>query len=263
MSYEAIRVELDAPSRVATVTLNRPDKLNSFTRAMHKELSSALDEVEAAGARALVLTGAGRGFCAGQDLADLDFTPGAMTDLGGLIDEHFNPLIRRLQALPLPVIAAVNGTAAGAGANLALACDLVIAARSASFIQAFVKIGLVPDSGGTWFLPQRVGMARALGLAITGDKLSAEKAESWGLIWQVVNDADLKDAAGKLATQLAQQPTRAIAAIKRAMREGATQTLDAQLDLERDLQSKLGASHDYEEGVRAFMEKRAARFEGR
>ncbi len=163
MSYEAIRVDFDASSRVATVTLNRPDKLNSFTRAMHRELSAALDEVVAAGARALVLTGAGRGFCAGQDLADLDFTPGAMTDLGELIDEHFNPLIRRLQALPLPVIAAVNGTAAGAGANLALACDLVLAARSASFIQAFVKIGLVPDSGGTWFLPQRVGMARALG----------------------------------------------------------------------------------------------------
>ena len=161
MTYEAIGVDIDAATRVATVTLNRPDKLNSFTRAMHQELRAALDEVEAAGARALILTGAGRGFCAGQDLADLDFTPGAMTDLGDLIDQHFNPLIRRLQALPLPVIAAVNGTAAGAGANLALACDLVLAARSASFIQAFVKIGLVPDSGGTWFLPQRVGMARA------------------------------------------------------------------------------------------------------
>src|ERR1700691_122864 len=152
MSYEAIRVDFDASSRIATVTLNRPDKLNSFTRAMHRELSAALDEIVAAGARALVLTGAGRGFCAGQDLADLDFTPGAMTNLGTLIDQHFNPLVRRLQASPLPVIAAVNGIAAGAGANLAMACDLIVAARSASFVQAFVKIGLVPDTGGTWLL---------------------------------------------------------------------------------------------------------------
>jgi 2-(1,2-epoxy-1,2-dihydrophenyl)acetyl-CoA isomerase len=263
MSYEAIRVDIDASARVATVTLSRPDRLNSFTRKMHAELRSALDEIAAAKVHALVLTGAGRGFCAGQDLADLAFEPGAMTDLGALIDENFNPLVRRLQALPLPVIAAVNGIAAGAGANLALACDITLAARSSTFIQSFVKIGLIPDSGGTALLPQRIGMARALGLAITGDKLSAEQAERWGLIWQVVDDAELAGAAARLAAQLAQQPTRAIAAIKLAMRTGMTQTLDRQLDLERDLQRELGTSHDYAEGVAAFVEKRAARFEGR
>ena len=184
----SIVVHIDASTHVATLTLNRPEKLNSFTRTMHEKLSKALDQIEASTARALVITGAGRGFCAGQDLADLDFTPGAMTDLGELIDQYFNPLVRRLQALPLPVIAAVNGIAAGAGANLAMACDLIVAARSASFVQAFVKIGLVPDSGGTWLLPRRIGEARALGLALTGDKLGAEQAEAWGLVWKVVDD---------------------------------------------------------------------------
>jgi 2-(1,2-epoxy-1,2-dihydrophenyl)acetyl-CoA isomerase len=244
------------------LTLNRPDKLNSFTRTMHEELSTALDQVEASNARALVITGAGRGFCAGQDLADLDFTPGAMTNLGALIDRYFNPLVRRLQASPLPVIAAVNGIAAGAGANLAMACDLIVAARSASFVQAFVKIGLVPDSGGTWLLPRRVGEARALGLALTGDKLGAEQAEAWGLVWKVVEDDQLQSAALKLASQLAQQPAKAIAAIKHAIRAAANNTLDQQLDLERDVQRELGDSHDYAEGVAAFKEKRPPRFDG-
>jgi len=212
--------------------------------------------------RALVLTGAGRAFCAGQDLADLNLDSGESVDLGDLIADNFNPLVRRLQALPLPVIAAVNGTAAGAGANLALACDLVLAARSAKFIQAFVKIGLVPDTGGTWSLPRRIGMARALGLALTGDALSAEQAEAWGMIWRTVETETLRQEAMQLATQLASQPTRAIAAIKQAMHAGTTQTLEQSLDLEAQLQRKLGQSPDYQEGVNAFLEKRPPIFTG-
>jgi 2-(1,2-epoxy-1,2-dihydrophenyl)acetyl-CoA isomerase len=262
MSEKPVLFRIDDETRVATLTLNRPDKLNSFTREMHREFDGALTEIEASTARALIITGAGRAFCAGQDLADLDFTPGAMSDLGELIEEHFNPLVRRLQASPLPIIAAVNGTAAGAGANLAMACDLIVAARSASFIQAFVKIGLLPDSGGTWLLPRRVGEARALALALTGDKLSAEKAEAWGMVWRVVDDGDLQQSAAELASQLAQMPARAVTSIKRAMRASANNTFDQQLDLERDIQRELGTSPDYMEGVAAFKEKRAPRFEG-
>jgi 2-(1,2-epoxy-1,2-dihydrophenyl)acetyl-CoA isomerase len=257
-------VLFDVADGVATITLNRPDKLNSFTRAMHAELRVALSTVEGdAGVRAVVLAGAGRGFCAGQDLADLSFEPGRSTDLGALIHENFNPLVRRLQRLPKPVVAKVGGIAAGAGANLALACDLVVAGRSASFLQAFVNIGLVPDSGGTWLLPRAVGRARALSLAMLGEKLPASQAEQWGLIHRCVDDERLDEEVAVLARRLAAMPTRALGAVKRAIDHAAHASLDAQLDLERDLQSELGASHDYGEGVAAFLARRPPRFEGR
>lgn len=257
-------IEFSREGGVARVALNRPDKLNSFNRQMHADLREAIAQCERdATIRAVVLTGNGRGFCAGQDLADLSFEPGNMTDPGKVVDEQFNPLIRRLQALPKPVVARVQGVAAGAGANLALACDLVIAGRSASFLQAFVNIGLVPDSGGTWFLPHRVGVARALGLAMLGEKLPAEQAAQWGLIWRCVDDDRLDAEVAALAARLATMPTRALAGIKRAIHAALTAELSAQLDLERDLQSEMGASHDYAEGVGAFLQRRAPKFEGR
>jgi 2-(1,2-epoxy-1,2-dihydrophenyl)acetyl-CoA isomerase len=250
--------------KVATITLSRPDKLNSFTRQMHGELRNAMHIVETdVSIRCLVLAGAGRGFCAGQDLADLSFDPANRTDLAQLIGENFNPLISRIRALPKPTIAKVHGIAAGAGANLALACDLVIAGNKASFLQAFVNIGLVPDSGGTMFLPEKVGIARALGMAMLGEKLSAEQAAQWGLIWQCVADEALESTVNNLATKLANMPTRALAAIKQTMYAAGTQTLAAQLDMESDLQGELGVSYDYNEGVAAFLEKRAPKFEGR
>ena len=257
-------VRLEVASGIARLTLDRPDKLNAFTRAMHADLREALDRIEADDSvRTVVLAGAGRGFCAGQDLADLSFEPDNMTDLGQLIETTFNPLIRRIRNLPMPVVARVAGIAAGAGASLALACDIVIAARGASFLQAFVNIGLVPDSGSTWFLPQRIGHARAMALSMLGERLSAEQAAQWGLIWKCVDDEALDAAVETLAGRLATMPTRALAAIKQSINAAQTNSLDQQLDLERDLQHVLGQSHDYSEGVNAFLEKRRPDFKGR
>jgi 2-(1,2-epoxy-1,2-dihydrophenyl)acetyl-CoA isomerase len=246
------------------ITLNRPDRLNSFNEAMHRALAKALDDAAGdAGCRAVLLTGAGRGFCAGQDLADVAGSDGALPDLGATIETFYNPLVRRLRALNKPVICAVNGTAAGAGANIAFACDIVLAARSAKFIQSFSKIGLVPDSGGTYFLPRLAGDARARALAMLGEPITAETAEAWGLIWRVTDDDKLRSEAEALTAHLASQPTQGLAMIKRALDASATNTLDAQLDLERNLQREAGRTPDYAEGVNAFLAKRPPNFSGR
>jgi 2-(1,2-epoxy-1,2-dihydrophenyl)acetyl-CoA isomerase len=262
MGYETILFE--TRSGAARLTLNRPDRLNSFTVRMHEEVADALSQVEAdAQARALLITGAGRGFCAGQDLNDRLSQAGDTPVLGSALEAYYNPLVRKLRALPFPVVAAVNGVAAGAGCNIALTCDIVIAARSASFIQSFARIGLVPDSGGTWTLPRLVGPARARALALLAEPLPAETAETWGLIWKVYDDATLMEEAHKLCARFAAAPTAGLALIKRALDESWDNDLDAQLDLEREFQREASLHPDYAEGVRAFMEKRPPRFGGR
>lgn len=262
MNYENIKFQIE--NGVAVLTLNRPDKLNSFTQAMHLEVRSALATVQTdPTVRALLLTGAGRGFCAGQDLSDRAVEPGAQgVDLGHSVETYYAPLVLTLRSLPMPVICAVNGVAAGAGANLALACDIVLAGKSASFVEVFCKLGLIPDTGGTWHLPRLVGHARAMGMAMLGEKLSADMAEQWGLIWKCVPDEVLMEHAMSMASHFATAPTKGLAFTKRALQESYANTLPQQLKLEGDMMRELGYSHDYREGVAAFIAKRAPHFTG-
>jgi 2-(1,2-epoxy-1,2-dihydrophenyl)acetyl-CoA isomerase len=260
MTYETIQI--DHAGGIARITLNRPDRLNSFTRAMHGELRDALDNL--GDARVVVVTGAGRGFCAGQDLNDRAVSADSgPTDLGETVEECWNPLVRRLASLPQPVIARVNGVAAGAGASVAMACDLVIAAKSAKFIQSFSALGLVPDTGGSWHLARNVGQARAMGLALTGEPLPAEKAAEWGMIWKCVDDDALDAEVDGLAAKLASLPPLGLAATKSMIRTSWGRNLDEELDLQRDEMRRLGFTEDYREGVAAFLEKRAATFKGK
>ncbi len=262
MNYENILFQIE--NGIATLTLNRPDKLNSFTQAMHLEVRAALAAVKTdPTVRVLLLTGAGRGFCAGQDLSDRAVEPGAQgVDLGESVETYYAPLVMTLRSLPMPVICAVNGVAAGAGANLALACDIVLAAKSASFVEVFCKLGLIPDTGGTWHLPRLVGHARAMGMAMLGEKLSAEKAEEWGLIWKCVPDETLMDQAMSMATHFSTAPTKGLAFTKKALQASYANTLPEQLKLEGEMMRELGYSHDYREGVAAFMAKRPPQFKG-
>jgi 2-(1,2-epoxy-1,2-dihydrophenyl)acetyl-CoA isomerase len=259
MTYSTI--DFSNAGGIARLMLNRPDRLNSFTVEMHEEVADALTRLD--GVRALVLTGAGRGFCAGQDLNDRAVAPGQSVDLGESVEQRYNPLIRTLTGLPFPVIARVNGVAAGAGANIALACDIVVAAKSARFIQSFASIGLIPDSGGTWVLPRLVGQARALGLALTAEPLPAEKAAEWGLIWKAVDDDRLDEEVDALAERFAEAPTKGLARIKKMIRESWGHSLDEELDLQRDSMRELGFGADYREGVAAFTEKRKPSFTGK
>lgn len=263
MSFETITLAI--ADQVATLTLNRPDRLNAFTSKMHEELRGALEQIRAPGAaRCLVVTGAGRGFCAGADLSDRQpSSDGGAPDLGQSLEKNYNPFILALRALEMPLVAAVNGPCAGAGMSLALACDIVIAARSASFLQAFCNIGLVPDAGSTYFLPRLAGRARAAGMALLGEKISAETALDWGLIWKVVDDAALMAEAGAVAKKLASGPTKGLALIRQALDKSWSNDLATQLDVERDAQRLAGRTQDFAEGVAAFLQKRPARFQGR
>lgn len=264
MTYENLL--LDSQNDVVTITLNRPAALNSFTAAMAEEFHDALTKLGDGGipARALLITGAGRGFCAGADLnAGIGFSTGSAPDLGVVLERYYNPIIKRIRGLALPTVAAVNGPAAGAGMSFALACDLIIAGRSASFLQAFVNIGLVPDAGSSYFLPRLVGPVRAARMTMLGEKIPAEEAERWGMIAKVVDDADLMSEARVIAEKLARGPTAAIAQIRLMLHASETNSLAQQLDLERDSQRRLGFAEDFKEGVTAFLEKRPAKFSGR
>ena len=262
MNFE--NIEFSINNGVAKLVLNRPDSLNSFNTQMHAEMREALKTVvKDKQIRCLLITGNGRGFCAGQDLSDRSVAVGdEAPDLGASIEKNYNPMIRTLVGLEIPVICAVNGVAAGAGANIAFACDIVLAARSASFIQAFCKIGLVPDSGGTWTLPRLVGRSRAMALSMLGNKIPAQQAADWGMIWQCIEDDELQSEADKMALHLASQPTVGMSLIKRAINASSTNTFDQQLDMERDLQRLAGRTNDYREGVAAFIEKRKPEFKG-
>ena len=261
MTYETIQYQTQ--NAIARITLNRPDRMNSFTQKMHEELRSAIASLANDGARVLVITGAGRGFCAGQDLNDRAVAPGQAVDLGESVEKNYAPLVKSIRALPIPVIAAVNGVAAGAGCNFALAADLVIAAESASFLQPFCKLGLIPDTGGSYFLPRLVGTQRAMGLALLGDKISAKRAAELGLIWECVADAEFAARIDAIAAQFASGPTLGYARTKQAIYASPNNTLDAQLALEGALMRECGFSADYREGVAAFKEKRAAVFTGK
>jgi 2-(1,2-epoxy-1,2-dihydrophenyl)acetyl-CoA isomerase len=263
VSYQNIQFEM--AGGVARLTLNRPEKLNSFTAAMHEEIRDALAKIDASrGVRVLLITGAGRAFSAGQDLADFAVAPDSQPiDLGNPIERYYAPLVRRLRSLPLPVVCAVNGVAAGAGANLAFACDLVVAKQSASFVEPFCRLGLLPDTGGTYFLPRLIGTARAMGMAMLGTKVSAQQAAEWGLIWKCINDDEFASEVETLTTQLASAPTLALASTKQAIYSSAHATLDEQLNRECHAMRELGRTHDYREGVHAFLDKRTPEFHGR